>query len=439
MFALMPHKYAVDELVSRFESNPDKKVFRIFIDLRNAIVVFHDEANLQTSIKDPELMISEIMTDILNFMNYVYELIPYEVEYHFFWEVGRSEYHKKLNKLYKSKRGNSYLVLKSEEINSAKNINIIAFQAWEILSKYIANVKAYKLNYFEADFIPNYIIHKMANDNKYYNVIFSNDKDMYQIVDGVNTVQIKKSYGKEITPNGEVLKIRITMIIDEVTKYTDLLKKESDEVMPKVFGKCLIANILALAGDTADEIEGIAGMGYNSAFIAITTTGLIVEDLYEKYESYDVWFEELMSTVPEPTGRKRKKHPPYTPGILKNIAKVFEHKDMILNNLKQIDFNIIQDEMPMKQKDEVQAETDRITTTEYDDLKMELKELRIDIHSLKFIEQPKSTQTRSDVTQEADIRVISRVENMKHDSKVGFGAIDKPTNAFNILGRMKNN
>lgn len=437
MFALMPHKYAVDELVSRFEANPDKKVFRLFIDLRNAIVIFHDEANLQTSIKDPKLMISEIMTDILNFMNYIYELIPYDIEYHFFWEVGRSEYHKKLNKKYKSKRGNAYVVLKSEEIDSAKNINIIAFQAWEILSKYIANVKSYKLNYFEADFIPNYIIHKMNPNKKYYNVIFSNDKDMYQIVDGINTVQIKKSYGSEITPNGEKLKVRVTLIIDEITKYTDLLKKDAKEIIPKLFGVCLIADILALAGDVADEIEGIPGMGYNSAFVVLTSIGTNIETLYKNYESYDVWFNELMSKVPEPTGRKRKKHPPFTQGVLNNISKVFDNRDKILNNLKQIDFNIIQENIPMKQRNEIQEETDRKAVMSYDDLLCELTQLNIDIHSLKFIDKPKSMQTRNIISEEADIKIISKVENVKNKSTTGFGSADNGHNAFNILGQMR--
>lgn len=322
-FTMTPHKYALDEITQRAESLNKEKV-RLFIDLRNSIPVFFDENATKILLKDPKLSILQFVESVISFMDYITHVINSEVEFVFFYEKGRSEYHKALNKEYKAHRGGSYLILSPDEVEQAKDLNIKCFDALYSMFSEFTGVSVYKLNYFEADFIPHYIINNVDKDNdnitKYLNVILSNDKDMFQSIakDG-STICLKKEYRK-----------KQTTIVDFDNMYIELIKdKEATIDSDKNF----IADILSASGDEADGVKGIKGVGYKTAFKIFKELNLRITEIFEKYETVEALFEEHNEL---PTRTKTA------------IKKLYDNTDQLDINLKQVDYDIIKENIPFK-------------------------------------------------------------------------------------------
>ena len=82
MFALLPQKRAFVDHLRALNTNSETNI-RLFVDLRNAITIFHDEAQAQMQLKDTTFMITEIVKDILGFIDYMYEIVPFKLEFNF--------------------------------------------------------------------------------------------------------------------------------------------------------------------------------------------------------------------------------------------------------------------------------------------------------------------------------------------------------------------
>lgn len=409
MFALLPQKRVFVEHLQSLNTNENTQV-RLFVDLRNAITIFHDEAQAQMQLTDPAMLISEVIKDILHFIDYMYAIIPFKLEFNFFWEVGRSEYHRKINKNYKSKRGNSYLILSPNDVSKLKDINIAAFLIWEELAKNIHNVKCYKLNYFEADFIPHYIINKLDEDNEdslYHkninaiNYIFSTDKDLGQTINNPNTFQVKKVWGTVPEYNVDGKRIgdkrgRITTIVNYNDINNDLLKDFNLKFPEK---SNYIVDLLTLVGDDADEISGIKGVSYKKAYELLEIMDFKhVTEFMDKYESYNQFYEEYKMNIPENleiqaynkeqelagNKRRRKLKEPFGVIFERAFKMILDDRIDILNNLKQIDFDIIMKNIPLNTNVEIIEKYRSVANLNLQKLKKDLNAINIDVNSFTF-------------------------------------------------------
>lgn len=407
MFALLPQKRAFVDHLRALNTNSETNI-RLFVDLRNAITIFHDEAQAQMQLKDTTFMITEIVKDILGFIDYMYEIVPFKLEFNFFWEVGRSEYHKKINKNYKSKRGNSYLILSPDDVTKLKDINIIAFLIWEEVAKHIHNVRCYKLNYFEADFIPHYIINKLdlSNENKFkldntYNYIFSTDKDLGQTINNPKTFQVKKIWDQvpEYNVEGKYIgtkRGRATKIVDYLTVNNEILKDYELKFPP---ASNYIVTLLALVGDDADEIVGLRGISYKKAVEMLELMEWKkVSEFMEHWESYDSFYEHVKNKMPENLeiklyndeqerlgkARRKKFKEPFGVTFERAFKIILDDRIPIEDNLKQIDFDIIQKNIPFKTEQDIIEIYSNESTLDLFKLNKELKTLNINVQDFKY-------------------------------------------------------
>jgi len=344
-FAMTPHKYALNEIEERALLLNKEKI-RMFIDLRNSIPVFFDENATKLLLKDPKLSILQFVDSVLLFMDYISHIFTQlPVEFIFFYEKGRSEYHKSLNKEYKSNRQGAYLILSPDEVEKAKDLNIKCFDALYSMFENFSGIGVFKLNYFEADFIPHYIINVLddmyENNTRYFNVILSNDKDMFQTnKSDLSTVCLRKEYRK-----------KATSVIDFNNMYSELIK-DKDAIIENT-DKNFIADILALSGDESDGVKGIKGIGYKTAFNIFKHIQLRLNEIYNKYES----FEDLEKDFDKlPTRTKTA------------IKKIFDNKDHVENNLKQVDYDIIKEHIPFKTLKEIKEAYERLHDTKLKDV-----------------------------------------------------------------------
>jgi len=355
-FALTPHKKALTEIMELYSTDNDNIVVRVFIDLRNAHATFFDENQLAMMIKDPIAAIRNFVKSTLDFMNYMRKL-PYELEFHYFYEVGRSEYHKKISKEYKSSRGGSYQILQERQIKQAKDLNIKAYEIFYNLSRNLPEVKCYKLNYFEADFIPHYIINTLGvekcerYDNKIVkNIIMSNDKDMLQSLDKEkNVIQLRKNFRQ-----------RKTVVTTFDNMYYELLKETPESIDIIESDENYIADILSIAGDKEDDVYGIPGIGYKKAHNILKFFNCRTEKILEK----DI----------DPTELDVKY-------IKKNITSMLEQKDKLRDNLKMVDFDIISQHIPLKTMQGIKKEYFDKEISDMEILKADLDELGIEYNS----------------------------------------------------------
>lgn len=119
--------------------------------------------------------------------------------------------------------------------------------------------KVYYLREYESDLIPYYVIKKDLFDSgkkSTLNVILSNDKDLLQCCQFINTIQITNTYVP--TAKNSKLKIECWDNKNAVT-YLNRNFREGNITSKH------IPLILALAGDKADGINGIKGIGYKKA------------------------------------------------------------------------------------------------------------------------------------------------------------------------------
>jgi len=316
-FALTPHRITIIEAKKICAEQNCNKI-RLFVDLRNSIPAFFDENKVKILLKDIETSILSFVESTIKFMEYCMLNFNKPVEFHFFYEVGRSEYHRKLNKDYKSNRHNSYLILSPDEVKQASDLNIKCFDAIYAMLQNARNTKIYKLQYFEADFIPHYISREFPDPNS-LDIILSNDKDMFQsLTKDHKMILFKKDFRK-----------KETRIINFDNMYQEISKADITIASDHNF----IADILAVVGDESDGVPGVKGLGYITVIKLYKELNIPLEEIL-KFDSVDSLLEKYSNV--EIKGR-----------LLTALKKIFENKELIENNRKQVDYNIIMENMSL--------------------------------------------------------------------------------------------
>ena len=240
--------------------NKQRKQKIIFhIDLQSVCKGFYNKNNIFTEInhyletgKPSDILIDEYKNYLNNLFVKFKQYKPYFIT---FYDLGKNKQNTAISAKYKQGRSSlSDIIEKDEELLLYKQIKKRYFE--EIKKKFTINGvgKVYYLKDFESDLIPYYVISKnlFESDERHtLNVIISNDKDLLQCCNN-NTIMVTNTYKPNDVPR---LKIECWDYDNAVT-YIYRKFKQGGSITAKH-----IPLILALAGDKADNIPGIKGIG----------------------------------------------------------------------------------------------------------------------------------------------------------------------------------
>ena len=314
------------DLIKKVQKDHHKYI-NFFIDVRSVVPMFFDDKLTKLIINDASSMDIYIRSTLYNFFSYVDRHLYYAMDqklvprFFFFSDQGESTYHKKIDKDYKANRSHSFTVLSEEEyLRSKQLINGILMMFSRFISE-IPGIYYIHLDYLESDFIPYYILSNYNFGRNDINIIKSRDKDLAQCL------SLKPdTYQYFIDRQGKV-------ILSDKDAINYHFKVKDDIHLPSN----LVSLILAIAGDSADNVIGIKGIGYKK----------IVDFLYHCNDIID-WsldnFENLNKILDLDENQFSKK----THKTI--LSKLKENKDLIEKNLKLTDFKYLCENLPLHHK-----------------------------------------------------------------------------------------
>lgn len=242
-----------------------------------------------------------------------------EGKFYVFLESGKSQYHLNIDKNYKCKRGITdmfnlpALYLDTFMKVFTQNINTI----YKVGNK-IPGVNIFKLDFFEADFIPYYIMNYINKDeNDSLNMIYSTDKDMMQCLGKDNTVQYFRHFMKHKFISRNNMYRHYFKLKDE---------EELEEIDPLYFP--LLLSILGDDGDGVSKHPNFKGLGTKTFIDQIyRNIPLLVGTPQKMYANY----------------KENKKIFSIPSSDNKWVNKLLEAEDHIVKNMRLTSFEIISD------------------------------------------------------------------------------------------------
>lgn len=258
-------KYRIPyELIYNKLKNQNTKQLNIFIDLLSISRGFFNKNIIQLEIdqyfetkREPSMYIDELKY----FLNIIYKNFKsYNPKFIIFYDEGKNEQNKILNKEYKSDRSSAtYNFLSDDHLELFRQIknyylkNIDKFLERQGLATFI-NLKEY-----ESDLIPFYIISNNLINKSSFNLILSIDKDLLQTCKFDNTFQAVSVYKRSQS------KIDL-MLYDNDNALSYIYKNFKRGILTAKY----IPLILAIAGDKADCIRNVKGIGAAKAISILT-------------------------------------------------------------------------------------------------------------------------------------------------------------------------
>jgi len=294
-----------------------KKKINFFFDIKNNIqptYMQHAIDDILSNIKRRKGKIdTSIFEAILTFLGFhkKYALKRgIEIEIFIFFEVGNSYYHQNISKKYKiSRRLSDLHGLNVNDKNIfTENLNKNLLLAESVFNK-IPNINVLKLENFEADFIPYYLITRniIQNENA-INLIYSNDHDMLQcLIDNQTYIFSKVNKNKKIIFQKDAMNHEFK--IENCSIPLEYWPLET-----------------AVIGDTTDDVDGIKGIA-KKRFLDLSNELISIvgnmEDIYSKIKNKQKLFSENIKYEN------------------KNIGKIIEEESRIIDNLKLVSFELI--------------------------------------------------------------------------------------------------
>jgi len=295
------------------EKSANKVTF--FIDIQNISRGLYSTKTLEYFYynSDDKLYFEEIIKYI-NWINKSFKKYdPYIV---IFADEGDSKYHRELNSEYKLNRRDTFTSGSDLTTNDLLNVLIrikrITYRYLFDIQNQLENLSFIYLSSIETDFIPHYIIsnnYLETREPDNINILLSIDKDLLQTTKFDNTYQLIIKYSNKT-------KKSFTHLYDRYNAYKYLIKDEDKNKKYEITAE-YIPLILAISGDSSDNIKGIKGYGYKKAIKLIKETGLKPD----------------LSNIDE---------------IENNIIK--QNKMLILRNYKLTSFDMLIKELPHKYK-----------------------------------------------------------------------------------------
>ena len=311
LLSYYPTYSILDEVIA--ETNCKK--LNLFFDIKNNLqttyMKFSIENIIENSLKS-RFVDTSVFSSLISFLTFhkIYSVKRnIDIDCYIFFESGESYFHKNISKKYKISRRNDNLYGLSREKREyffevlQKNFLLIE----KAVSK-LPNTYVIRLQNLEADFVPYYLIrNKLIDDNESANIIYSNDHDMLQNINEKTYVFSKTVRGKNLIKQGGVLK-----------HYLKYSKNYPDEYLPL---------IMAIIGDTGDDVDGIRNIGPK-------ITEVIIEELVTICGGMDKIYENVLSNKPILDKNNVKIEN-------KHLYKIIDKIDVVSDNLKLVSFEVL--------------------------------------------------------------------------------------------------
>ena len=273
-YAFYPTYDELDYINNKFLSQGKRVNF--FFDVKNGLSGDVSRADGQVvsllSQENKGEHLLEFVTSIINLHSYILgrtNADPNQIKFHFFCETGKSNYHKAIDMLYKSNRHlNDYLI--RDEHDPLKTE--IVFNALEILENVLnrfPNHYFYYGRFAEFDYIP-YVIMSQYAEDKDIGILYSTDKDMYQIqsyipdrLEQLEKIPVARAEKVQWHPG--------RMFVNH-ENYLDRFIYSKAKAMPKdimtddeiKYFKEHWSLMRAIVGDPGDNVTGFSGIGYKT-------------------------------------------------------------------------------------------------------------------------------------------------------------------------------
>ena len=293
----------------------------IFIDLNNNLQTLYLPQTilaLTETTKRSKYIDTSIFNSVLSFLafhkKYFQKRGNINVNFYFFFETGGSFYHTNISKKYKISRktDNLYGLDKTTRdlFFSIKQKNFLLIE--KVLNT-APGCNLFKLQNFEADFVPYYLVKNklIKHGSNVVNVLYSNDHDMLQCLNLDETFFIysKTKTGKKVIRKGNAFK-----------EYFKCEKSFPDEYFTLA---------MSIIGDAGDDVDGVEGIGQKRIDLCLSKVAEMVGGM-------DKLRDNVMSNKPIFA----------TPDTMDNkyIEKIVEFENKfktISNNMRLVDFDII--------------------------------------------------------------------------------------------------
>jgi len=363
LLSYYPNFGILDEIVSY---GPYKQI-NLYIDLKNnmqSTYMEHAIVNIVESSLRSRMYDTSVFSSLISFLAFHkrYSLNrEIKMKYFIFFESGQSYYHKNISKQYKvSRRIDDLYGLDHEKRELFFKVLNANYNMIENACNKIPDMKVFRLQNLEADFIPYYLIRNklVETDPSVGHVVYSNDHDLMQCVqENVYVYQKVGSKIKRIMKQGEVMK-------KEMGKPNTI----PDEYLPLA---------LAIIGDPGDDVYGIKGIGPASFIKAFDKLKKIIgsmEALYDNVMNGNPIFDLSKCSIPNK--------------IMKQIIDFEENQGGITRNMKLVSFEIlsrIMDDPPtielLNRRKHIEKILETESLTSLDPLKDALTRTRVELES----------------------------------------------------------
>jgi len=247
LIAYYPNYSFLDSILSY----SDYKTLNLYIDIRNILQPLYYETSVKSLVdttKRARCIDSSIFASFLSFLSFHKRYAikrNLDINFYAFFEIGQSYYHKNIDKNYKIRRKLDDL-FGLDKVDKDLFVSIVQnnLRLIEKAFNKVPNIKVFKLENFEADFIPYYLIkNSLVPVQDTCHIIYSNDHDMYQVLGlNKNIYQFIKS-----KDNRQIIKQN-----DVLSKYLKFKNNIPDEYFPL---------IMAVLGDKGDDVPKIKNIG----------------------------------------------------------------------------------------------------------------------------------------------------------------------------------
>ena len=369
-YSYMPRYDEIDYLSKKYLLNDDRSRLNIFFDLKNGLggdtqrIDGVQRCSLTQENKGEHLV--ELISSSINVMAFIQnrlsEVIKYKdrVRFFFFCETGKSSYHKGIDMGYKKSRGLNDFLSRDDSNNLHSEIVFNAIYMLKDIVNMIPNAYFFLGEYSEYDYIP-YVVYKEIFDEHDTGVVFSSDRDMYQLQVYTDCFeQLEKipfTGGTNSWHPGRIF-VNNSNYLDRLF-YKLLIQgyELSDDV--RKFISQHLSLVRAIIGDTGDGVKGILGFQDKTLLKHIKEIMHVTlpRDAYNKtlqhmdFDRFDYMHDntvfdlELVKKVlnPEPvlneaTGRKNKaKQPPKALSLLLSTNGIIR----VCRNIALMDYAVM--------------------------------------------------------------------------------------------------
>ena len=207
-----------------------------------------------------------------------------DLNIYFCCDQGKSVYHQNIDKEYKSNRDISKMNLPDcfHELGPIRFKNIEL--AERVVNK-LPNIYFFNIPFLEADFLPYFLItRKFSHLEDTLHIVFSNDKDMFQVLNVPNVIMIYKSHGTKALLTKEDIYFKYL----KLDKDSPATRVKYSNLINKVDTKWITA-VMALVGDAGDGVRGLYKVGpkkalemFSDDYIVSSLIGNDITDVFER-------------------------------------------------------------------------------------------------------------------------------------------------------------